>query len=90
MQPLKTYTDEAIGVVRAAKKIGVPSAVSFTTEVDGTLPGGETLEEAVTRDAQDPQVKDLNNTDPLKKRSRILPVRRSWITIIYRTQGSTS
>ena len=37
-------------MVRAAKKIGVPVAVSFTTEVDGTLPGGETLKEAVTRD----------------------------------------
>ena len=36
--------------MRAAKKIGVPVAVSFTTEVDGTMPGGETLEEAVTRD----------------------------------------
>ena len=39
-------------MVRAAKRIGVPVAVSFTTEVDGTMPGGETLKEAVTRDDQ--------------------------------------
>ena len=43
-----TYSAEAVGVVRAAEKVGVPVAVSFTTEVDGTLPGGETLKEAVT------------------------------------------
>ena len=43
-----TYSAEAVGVVRAAARVGVPVAVSFTTEVDGTLPGGETLREAVT------------------------------------------
>ena len=44
-----TYSDEAIGIVRAAKAAGLPVAISFTTETDGRLPSGESLEEAVTR-----------------------------------------
>jgi S-methylmethionine-dependent homocysteine/selenocysteine methylase len=38
---------EAIGVVRAARAVGVPVAVSFTVETDGRLPDGTTLRDAV-------------------------------------------
>lgn len=41
------YTDEAIGIVEAAKQHGVPVVISFTVEVDGTLPSGETLGHAI-------------------------------------------
>lgn len=44
-----TYVEEAIGVVRAARILGMPAAISFTLETDGRLPSGETLQEAVTR-----------------------------------------
>jgi S-methylmethionine-dependent homocysteine/selenocysteine methylase len=42
-----TYTDEAVGIVRAAQAIGVPVVISFTVETDGRLPSGESLHEAV-------------------------------------------
>ena len=44
-----TLTDvgEALGVVAAARDVGLPVAVSFTVETDGRLPGGMTVAEAV-------------------------------------------
>jgi S-methylmethionine-dependent homocysteine/selenocysteine methylase len=42
-----TYTDEAIGVARAAGAAGLPVVISFTVETDGRLPSGESLAEAV-------------------------------------------
>lgn len=38
---------EAIGVTRAAKKAGIPVAISFTVEVDGNLPTGQNLSDAI-------------------------------------------
>jgi homocysteine S-methyltransferase len=43
-----TYTAEAIGIVDAARAIGLPVAVSFTAETDGHLPGGQPLGDAIT------------------------------------------
>jgi S-methylmethionine-dependent homocysteine/selenocysteine methylase len=40
--------DEAIGAVKAAKKYGLPIAVSFCVELDGHLPNGQSLENAIT------------------------------------------
>lgn len=42
-----TYAQEAIGVVRAADRAGLPVAISFTVETDGRLPSGQTLREAI-------------------------------------------
>lgn len=42
-----TYVDEAIGIVKAAQRRGCPSVIGFTTETDGRLPSGMTLEEAI-------------------------------------------
>lgn len=42
-----TQSDEAIGVVRAARAVGLPIVVSFTVETDGRLPNGELLGAAV-------------------------------------------
>jgi S-methylmethionine-dependent homocysteine/selenocysteine methylase len=44
-----TYPEEAIGIVRAARRAGIPVAVSFTVETDGRLPGGTGLGDAVAR-----------------------------------------
>jgi S-methylmethionine-dependent homocysteine/selenocysteine methylase len=44
-----TYTDEAVGVVRAAEAAGIPVAILFTVETDGRLPSGEALGEAIER-----------------------------------------
>ena len=42
-----TYAGEAIGIVRAARSVGMPVAISFTTETDGRLPSGQPLGEAI-------------------------------------------
>jgi len=44
-----TYPEEAIGIVRAARRAGIPVAVSFTVETDGRLPGGTSLGDAIGR-----------------------------------------
>lgn len=38
---------EAVGIVRAAKRVGMPCVVSFTVETDGRLAGGKTLRAAI-------------------------------------------
>jgi len=45
-----TLTDpgEAIGIVRAARAVGLPIGISFTVEIDGRLPDGTTLAAAIT------------------------------------------
>jgi S-methylmethionine-dependent homocysteine/selenocysteine methylase len=44
-----TYVEEAIGIARAAKAVGMPVAVSFTVETDGRLPSGQTLRDAIAQ-----------------------------------------
>ncbi|WP_420401863.1 homocysteine S-methyltransferase family protein [Flagellimonas sp.] len=43
-----TYIDEALGIVESAKNHKIPVVISFTVELDGSLPSGETLEQAIT------------------------------------------
>ena len=42
-----TYAGEAIGIVRAARKLELPVAISFTVETDGRLPSGQPLRDAI-------------------------------------------
>ncbi len=42
-----TYPEEAVGIVRAAEAVGIPVVVSFTVEVDGSLPDGDGLLESI-------------------------------------------
>jgi len=41
------YVEEAVGIVRAATRAGLPVAISFTVETDGRLPTGQTLRAAI-------------------------------------------
>jgi S-methylmethionine-dependent homocysteine/selenocysteine methylase len=43
-----TYPGEAIGVVEAARRVGMPVVISFTVETDGRLPNGQTLDRRET------------------------------------------
>ena len=42
-----TSINEAIGIARAGKLLGIPAAISFTVETNGRLVKGETLREAI-------------------------------------------
>jgi S-methylmethionine-dependent homocysteine/selenocysteine methylase len=41
------YPAEAIGITRAAQKVAMPVAISFTLETDGHLPDGQPLTEGI-------------------------------------------
>lgn len=43
------YPAEAIGIVRAARRYGLPVVIAFTVETDGKLPIGIPLEDAVSQ-----------------------------------------
>lgn len=42
-----THVEEAIGIARAARSVGLPHVISFTVETDGNLPSGQGLQEAL-------------------------------------------
>ena len=42
-----TNVNEAIGIARAAERVGLPVAISFTVETDGRLPTGDSLGAAI-------------------------------------------
>jgi len=42
-----THTTEAIGIANAAAAVGIPAVISFTVEVDGKLPDGTALGDAI-------------------------------------------
>lgn len=42
-----THVEEAIGIARAARALGLPHVISFTVEMDGNLPSGQGLQEAL-------------------------------------------
>ncbi|RYG65699.1 homocysteine S-methyltransferase, partial [archaeon] len=41
------YVQEPLGIVQAAKEMGMPVVISFTLEFDGTLPSGMSLQDAI-------------------------------------------
>ncbi|QGY43073.1 homocysteine S-methyltransferase [Maribellus comscasis] len=49
------YSDEAMGIVLAAREKKLPVVISFTVETDGSLPDGEKLDEAISRIDKDTQ-----------------------------------
>ncbi len=51
-----TQSDEAIGVVRAAQSAGLPIVVSFTVEMDGSLPTGQPLMQSTMRRMPQPPI----------------------------------
>ncbi|MEO3935700.1 homocysteine S-methyltransferase family protein [Dermatophilaceae bacterium Soc4.6] len=61
-----THVGEAVGLVWAARDVGLPVAVSFTVETDGRLPDGTTLADAVRAvdDAAAPDYFGVNCAHP--------------------------
>ena len=81
------YTEEACGIIEAAKSFNMPVVVSFTVETDGNLPSGETLREAIeTVDKQTGHFAEhymINCAHTDHFRSRLIPD-GDWI---YRIKG---
>ena len=42
-----TNSDEALGITRAARTLKIPIAISFTVEINGRLPSGEHVNQAI-------------------------------------------
>lgn len=86
-----THTGEAIGIVRAARSIGLPIAVSFTVETDGRLPSGVSLAEAITEvdAAAAPDYFLVNCAHPTHIR-RALTTAGPWIERIFGIRANAS
>jgi len=76
-----TNVPEAIGVVRAAQRQGVPNVISFTVETDGRLPSGVTLEAAIAEvdgaTGRGPAYYMINCAHPTHF-ERLLDARAAW------------
>ena len=87
------YVEEAIGIARAAKKAGIPVAISFTTETDGCLPTGMSLQEAIeTTDAETgnaPVYYMINCAHP-SHFSHVLDGDEAWMQRIYGVRANAS
>ena len=44
-----TYSEEALGIVKAAQLYDLPVVISFTVETDGRVPSGEGLEDSILK-----------------------------------------
>jgi S-methylmethionine-dependent homocysteine/selenocysteine methylase len=87
------YTEEAMGITRAAKDAGLPVAISFTVETDGQLPTGESLKNAITRVDDDsqgyPAYYMLNCAHP-SHFGDALPAGESWTSRIQGLRANAS
>ncbi|HSV51809.1 MAG TPA: homocysteine S-methyltransferase family protein [Burkholderiaceae bacterium] len=86
-----THLDEAVGVVRAARDVGLPVSVSFTVETDGRLPSGMTLREAIERLDVDtpPDYFGINCAHPLHFET-VLGRGDAWTTRIRSVRANAS
>jgi len=88
-----TYDEEAIGIVRAAAKSGMPVMISFTVETDGNLPSGGTLKDAIARvdaaTAKFPLYYMINCAHPTRFR-RVIEPGAGWVDRIYAVRANAS
>jgi S-methylmethionine-dependent homocysteine/selenocysteine methylase len=88
-----THADEAIGIVRAATRAGMPVAVSFTVETDGCLPTGQSIREAIEiTDAETdnaPVYYMINCAHPTHFQGA-LETSESWVNRIYGIRANAS
>ena len=88
-----SYPEEAIGVVRAAKAVQMPIAISFTVENDGKLPTGQTLKEAielVDRETENSPMYYMVNCIRPGYLQTIFETQESWIKRIHGIKGNAS
>jgi S-methylmethionine-dependent homocysteine/selenocysteine methylase len=87
------YSEEAEGIVRAAKQASIPITVSFTVETNGSLPTGQSLESAITTldNATDnaPVYYMINCAHP-NHFERILSSGKPWLDRIHGLRANAS
>ncbi len=87
------YMEEAAGIVLAAKSIDMPVVISFTTEVDGTLPSGQSLKKAIeqveTVSGNYPVYYMINCAHPTHF-SEVLDSRGDWVKRIRAIRANAS
>jgi S-methylmethionine-dependent homocysteine/selenocysteine methylase len=87
------YPEEAIGIVRAAKVVGMPIVISFTVENDGRLPTGKTLKEAiefVDEATQSAPIYYMVNCVHPSILVHILNPEEAWVARIHGIKGNAS
>ncbi|EKS34009.1 homocysteine S-methyltransferase family protein [Afipia clevelandensis] len=85
--------NEAVGIARAARIIGLPCAISFTVETDGRLVGGATLREAietVDRETQNAPVYFMINCAYPTHFERALQAGEGWMKRIHGVRANAS
>jgi S-methylmethionine-dependent homocysteine/selenocysteine methylase len=85
--------NEAIGIVRAARTVGLPCAISFTVETDGRLVNGETLRQAietVDRETQGAPEYFLINCAHPAHFEHALQAGESWMERIHGVRANAS
>ncbi|WP_299490380.1 homocysteine S-methyltransferase family protein [Acaryochloris sp. IP29b_bin.137] len=88
-----TYVEEAIGITRAAQRVGMPAVISFTVETDGQLPTGQALKDAIA------QVDAATNNGPIyymincahpSHFDQVLSANEPWLTRIHGLRANAS
>jgi S-methylmethionine-dependent homocysteine/selenocysteine methylase len=87
------YTEEAIGIARAARLSDIPVVISFTVETDGKLPSGQTLKEAIEKVDKEtektPVYYMINCAHPTHFSNALVPG-ESWVQRIRGIRGNAS
>ncbi len=85
--------NEAVGIARAARTIGLPCAISFTVETDGRLVGGATLREAietVDRETRNAPVYFMINCAHPTHFERALQAGEGWMKRVHGVRANAS
>ena len=88
-----THVEEAIGITRAAGAAGLPVVIGFTVEMDGQLPNGQPLGEAIESVEQDegpnPAYYMINCAHPTHF-ANVLEPRARWVERIHCLRANAS
>jgi S-methylmethionine-dependent homocysteine/selenocysteine methylase len=86
-----THVGEAVGVVRAARAVDLPVGISFTVEIDGRLPTGITVQQAIAEvDAEAAPDYFLINCAHPSHIERALAEPGDWFSRIAGTRANAS
>jgi S-methylmethionine-dependent homocysteine/selenocysteine methylase len=87
------YVQEAVGIAKAAKRLQIPVAISFTVEIDGNLPTGQSLRSAIQQvdevTSAYPSYYMINCAHP-SHFGHVLPEDEPWVSRIIGLRANAS